>query len=122
MKHCERRHGEVLNFWCSFKKFIAETRKIPIYELSKNDRFCHNKCRGAIFMAKKICRYISELLQVYQAITQKTCMEMALDFDITVSNLYHYRNGDGNPTANTIDKIIAAIEQECPEALEEVVR
>lgn len=73
-------------------------------------------------MAKKVCRYISELLQEYQAMTQKTCMEMALDFDITVSNLYQYRNGNGNPTANTIDKIIAAIEQECPGVFEEVGR
>ena len=42
---------------------------------------------------------------------------MALDFQITLSNLYQYRNGNGNPTAKTIDKIIQAIEETCPEAL-----
>ena len=43
-------------------------------------------------MAKAIIHYISELLLVYQAHTQKTCSEMALDFDIALSNLYLYRN------------------------------
>ena len=38
-------------------------------------------------MAKSVNRYISELLDKYQEVTQKTCTEMALDFDITISNL-----------------------------------
>lgn len=68
-------------------------------------------------MAKKVRRYISELLQAYQELTGKTCIEIALDFDISPSNLYLYRTGQGNPTADTIDKIISGVEEHCPEAL-----
>ena len=56
-------------------------------------------------MAKTVSRYVSELLQAYQGITGKTCTEMAVDFDITLSNLYLYRNEQGNPRAKTIDKL-----------------
>ena len=73
-------------------------------------------------MAKPVSRYISELLQADQERTQKTCTEMALDFDVPLSNLYLYRNGRGNPTASTIDKIISAVETYCPEVLKEVNR
>lgn len=68
-------------------------------------------------MAKSIKNYIAEVLQKYQDITQKTCTEMALDFDVALSNLYEYRNGKGNPTADTIDKIVNTVEENCPEAL-----
>ena len=68
-------------------------------------------------MAKTVSNYLAELLQKYQELTKKTCTEMALDFEITLSNLYQYRNGNGNPTAKTIDKIIQAIEETCPDAL-----
>lgn len=71
-------------------------------------------------MAKYISRYVSELLCVYQKYTQKTYTEMALDFDVALSNLYLYRNGNGNPCANTIDKIVNGVEILCPEALEKV--
>lgn len=71
-------------------------------------------------MAKPVGHYISELLQAYQEITQKSCTEMALDFDITLSNLYLYRNEKGNPRANTIDKIIEGVEARCPEVLEKI--
>lgn len=46
-------------------------------------------------MEKPVNRYISELLQTYHEITQKTLTEMALDFNITLSNLYLYRNENG---------------------------
>lgn len=69
-------------------------------------------------MAKEVRIFIAELLQAYEEITGKTCTEMALDFDVTLSNLYKYRNGKGNPTAKTIDKIIKAVEENCPELLE----
>lgn len=73
-------------------------------------------------MAKTVNRYISELLQAYQEITKKTCTEMALDFDITLSNLYLYRNGKGNPRAKTIDKIVSEVETRCPKAFKKVGR
>ena len=73
-------------------------------------------------MAKSINRYISELLEAYQEATRKTCTEMALDFDITLSNLYLYRNGKGNPRAKTIDKIVNRAEEECPDVFHAVSR
>ncbi len=71
-------------------------------------------------MEKTVNRYLSELLQRYQQTTQKTCTEMALEFDITLSNLYLYRNEQGNPRAKTIDKILGEISVRCPELLEQV--
>ena len=73
-------------------------------------------------MAKSINRYISELLEAYQEATRKTCTEMALDFDITLSNLYLYRNGKGNPRAKTIDKIVNRVEEERPDVFHVVSR
>ena len=73
-------------------------------------------------MAKSINRYISELLEAYQEATRKTCTEMALDFDITLSNLYLYRNGKGNPRAKTIDKIVNRVEEERPDVFLAVSR
>lgn len=73
-------------------------------------------------MAKTVSRYISELLQAYQEITHKTCLEMALDFDVTPSNLYLYRTGRGNPRAKTIDKIVSEVETRCPEAFKKIKR
>ena len=61
--------------------------------------------------------YLSEILEMYHEYTNKTYTEMALDFDVALSNLYHYRNERGNPTADTIDKIIKGIEENCPEIL-----
>ena len=73
-------------------------------------------------MAKSVNRYISELLDKYQEISQKTCTEMAMDFDVTISNLYLYRSGKGNPRATTIDKIVNRIEENCPDAFHAVSR
>ena len=73
-------------------------------------------------MAKTVNRYISELLDKYQEITQKTYTEMAMDFDITLSNLYLYRSGKGNPRAKTIDKIVNGIEVNCPDAFHTISR
>ena len=73
-------------------------------------------------MAKSINRYISELLEAYQEATRKTCTDMALDFDITLSNLYLYRNGKGNPRAKTIDKIVNRVEEERPDVFHAVSR
>lgn len=69
-------------------------------------------------MAKEVRIFISELLQAYEEITGKTCTEMALDFDVTLSNLYKYRTGKGNPTAKTIEKIVKVVDENYPELLE----
>ena len=73
-------------------------------------------------MTKPVSRYISELLDKYQEITKKSRTEMAMDFDITLSNLYLYRTGRGKPRAKTIDKIISSIEANCPEAFHAISR
>lgn len=73
-------------------------------------------------MAKTVNRYISELLEAYQEVTQSTCTEMALDFHVTLSNLYLYRNGKGNPRAKTIDKIVGEVENRCPEVFKKINR
>lgn len=73
-------------------------------------------------MAKSVNRYISELLDKYQEITQKTCTEMAMEIDITISNLYLYRTGKGNPRAKPIDKIVNWIEANCPDAFHSISR
>ncbi len=72
-------------------------------------------------MEKTVNQYLSELLQQYQQITQKTCIEMAVEFDITLSNLYLYRNEQGNPRAKTIDKILGEISLRCPRLLGQVL-
>lgn len=69
-------------------------------------------------MARRVKSYLAGLIHLYHELTGKTYMEMALDFDITLSNLYLYRNEQGNPTAETIDKIIDAVERNCPEAIQ----
>ena len=70
--------------------------------------------------AKSVNWYLSELIQAYQMYTAKTCTEMALDFGVTLSNLYLYRVGRGNPTAKTVDRIVGEIERQCPAAFEQV--
>ncbi len=63
---------------------------------------------------------LCELIAAYQELTKKSYTEMALDFGITLSNLYLYRTGRGNPRAKTIDRIVRAVAENCPEALEAV--
>ena len=70
-------------------------------------------------MSKTVESFIAELIQEYQRATNKTCTEMALDFDVTLSNLYRYRTGKGNPRARTIDKIISTVQENCPGLLEQ---
>ena len=70
-------------------------------------------------MAKKVDVYLAELIFAYQQATNKTLLEISLDFDVTLANLYTYRKRRGNPTAKTIDKIIAGVEENCPELLPE---
>ena len=84
------------------------------------DGLCHNEEEGS-FMAKEVKIFIAELLQAYQEITDKTCTEMALDFDVTLSNLYKYRTGKGNPTAKTIDKIVKVVDENYPELLKKEI-
>jgi len=68
-------------------------------------------------MVKMVDTYLAEIISAYQRTTQKTLLEISLDFDVSLSNLYNYRKSTGNPRATTINKILAAIEENCPELL-----
>jgi len=61
--------------------------------------------------------YIAELLTAYEAATGESHSKIAGDMDISVSNHYLYRNGKGNPTRKTINKIIAVIQMKHPEVI-----
>lgn len=61
--------------------------------------------------------YIAELLSAYEEVTGEKHSKIAGDMDISVSNYYLYRNGKGNPTRKTINKIIAVIQMNHPEVL-----
>ena len=108
--------GQNSRIWLFWEKFLYMSCQDPTVSAI----IIVNLVQRGDFMAKAIIHYISELLLVYQAHTQKTCSEMALDFDIALSNLYLYRNETGNPRAKTIDKIINKVETDCPEAFREV--
>ena len=76
-------------------------------------------CReGADVMANAVNLFIAEVLNKYCEAERKSCVEMAVDFDIAPSNIYKYLNGNGNPTAVTIDKIITGVQEKHPEILE----
>lgn len=61
--------------------------------------------------------YIAKLLSAYEAATGEKHSKIAGDMDIALSNYYLYRNGMGNPTAKTINKIVAVIQISRPEVI-----
>lgn len=71
-------------------------------------------------MHKTVISWFAEILWEYHRITGKTFSEMSLDFEVTPSNLYTYRDGRGNPTAKTMDKVLRVIKETCPEVLENI--
>lgn len=64
-----------------------------------------------------IAGYIAELLTAYEDVTGESHTKIAGDMDITASNYYLYRNGKGNPTRKTINKIITVIQIDHPEVI-----
>lgn len=61
--------------------------------------------------------YIAKLLSAYEAATGEKHSKIAGDMDIALSNYYLYRNSMGNPTAKTINKIVAVIQINRPEVI-----
>ena len=68
-------------------------------------------------MAVKAQDYIAKLLLAYEKATGRKPFKIAGDMEITASNYYCYRNGKGNPTTETINKIVAVIQVNCPEVI-----
>lgn len=68
-------------------------------------------------MAVTIHDYIAKLLSAYEEATGEKHSKIANEMDIPISNYYLYRNGRGNPTASTMNKIIAAIQKSRPEII-----
>ena len=68
-------------------------------------------------MAVKAQDYIAELLLSYEKATGEKPFKIAGDMEIAASNYYHYRDGTGNPTAETINKIVAVIQVSRPEVI-----
>ncbi len=73
-------------------------------------------------MTVKVHDFVARLLSEYENITGETHSKIAGDMDIPVSNYYLYRNGMGNPTGNTIKKMVAVIQTNQPEVLIETIR
>ena len=61
--------------------------------------------------------YIAKLLSAYENATGEKNFKIAGDMDIPISNYYLYRNGIGNPTAKTINKIMAVIQINHPDVI-----
>ncbi len=61
--------------------------------------------------------YIAELLSAYENATGERHSKIAGDMDISISNYYLYRNGKGNPTRKTINKIVTVVQLNHPEII-----
>ncbi len=68
-------------------------------------------------MAVTVQSYIARLLSAYENATGERHSKIAGDMDIPVSNYYLYRNGMGNPTGNTDNKIVTVIQMNRPKIL-----
>ncbi len=73
-------------------------------------------------MAVTVQSYIARLLSAYENATGERHSKIAGEMDIPVSNYYLYRNGMGNPTGNTINKMEAVIQTNQPEVLIETIQ
>ena len=70
-------------------------------------------------MAVTMYDYVAKLLSAYESTTGKKISKIADGMEIPISNCYLYRNGKGNPTAKTINKIVEAIQLDHPEVIAE---
>ncbi len=68
-------------------------------------------------MAVTVQSYIARLLSAYENATGERHSKIAGEMDIPVSNYYLYRNGMGNPTGNTDNKIVTVIQMNRPKIL-----
>ena len=62
---------------------------------------------------------VQQLLLKYEEASRMPCSAIAIEMDIPISNYYLYRDGRGNPTCRTIDKMIEVVRERHPEILED---
>ena len=61
--------------------------------------------------------FVVEILYEYEERTGLSCFVIANKMGIEPSNYYKYREGEGNPTGKTIDKIVGIILTEHPDII-----
>ena len=72
-------------------------------------------------MTESTLDFVVEVLREYEAKTGDSGSVIADKMDIEASNYYKYREGRGNPTCKTIDKILAVVLAEHPEIVEQIL-
>lgn len=65
--------------------------------------------------------FVAQLLQKYEEVSGKPRSVIACEMEIPISNYYLYRDGRGNPTGKTIDKILEVIYADYPEIIDELL-
>lgn len=72
-------------------------------------------------MTESTLGFVVEILREYEGKSGLSCFIIANRMGIEVSNYYKYREGSGNPTCKTIDKILAVVLSEHPEIVEQIL-
>ena len=65
--------------------------------------------------------FVVEVLREYEEKSGLSCFVIANKMEIESSNYYEYREGDGDPTCKTIDKILKVVLAEYPEIVERIL-
>ena len=94
--------------------------KIPIYVLPKDVKICHTLYRGTD-MTESIVDLIVQILRAYEEKSGMSCFSIAGEMGMEPSNYYLYREGDGNPTCKTVDKIFGVVLTHYPDIIEEIL-
>ena len=69
-------------------------------------------------MTEFTLNFVVEILYEYEERTGLSCFVIANKMGIEPSNYYKYREGEGNPTGKTIDKILEVVLTEHPDIIE----
>ncbi len=72
-------------------------------------------------MTESTLDFVVEVLREYEKKTGESGSVIAGKMDIETSNYYKYREGRGNPTCKTIDKILAVVLAEHREIVEQIL-
>ncbi len=72
-------------------------------------------------MTESTLDFVVEVLREYEKKTGESGSVIADKMDIETSNYYKYREGRGNPTCKTIDKILAVVLAEHREIVEQIL-
>ena len=70
-------------------------------------------------MSRSVRKAVPLLLKKFEEASKLPCSVIAFDMEIPPSNYYLYRDGRGNPTCKTLDKMIEIVRVQHPEILED---